>query len=490
MIMGSLLVYILKSAFCLAAFYLFYTWLLSRETFHRFNRMALLGGVLLASVLPLVGMAAGHPQEAVSTLVGRGDPLAPVVPQPVNAKASSWWTFGLLLAYAGGVMAVLCGKLVSLARLLAVIRSGRRETLAACLPGEGGALLAIHEKGGAPFSWMHFIVVTRKDLEENARPILLHELAHVRCRHSWDLLLADLCICLQWFNPAAWLIKRELQTVHEYEADEAVLRAGVEARQYQLLLIKKAVGTRRYSLANSLSHSNLKKRITMMQKRKSNQWARAKCLYVLPLAAVALTAFARPEVSEVCDQLSTAKVTDFGAFVKAESVENAIPQDSARDRMISLSIVRTSSESGSDDPLIVVNDRVQLGDFKLDDIDPSQIKSVYVLKGEEAQKAYGEQGKNGVIQIFLKDAGKAGENAEAKTVERIWATGVVKDRDGKPVTGAIVRVAGTNEGVVSDKQGAFAMQVPEGAELEVMYIGTRTVKTKAQPNLTVTLEFE
>ena len=158
--------------------------------------------------------------------------------------------------------------------------------------------------------------------------------------------------------------------------------------------------------------------------------------------------------------------------------------------MISLSIVRTSSESGSDDPLIVVNDRVQLGDFKLDDIDPSQIKSVYVLKGEEAQKAYGEQGKNGVIQIFLKDAGKAGENAEAKTVERIWATGVVKDRDGKPVTGAIVRVAGTNEGVVSDKQGAFAMQVPEGAELEVMYIGTRTVKTKAQPNLTVTLEFE
>lgn len=419
--MGSLLVYILKSAFCLAAFYLFYTWLLSRETFHRFNRMALLGGVLLASVLPLVGMAAGHPQEAVSTLVGRGDPLAPVVPQSVNAKAGSWWTFGLLLAYAGGVMAVLCGKLVSLARLLAVIRSGRRETLAACLPGEGGALLAIHEKGGAPFSWMHFIVATRKDLEENARPILLHELAHVRCRHSWDLLLADLCICLQWFNPAAWLIKRELQTVHEYEADEAVLRAGVEARQYQLLLIKKAVGTRRYSLANSLSHSNLKKRITMMQKRKSNQWARAKCLYVLPLAAVALTAFARPEVSEVCDQLSTAKVTDFGAFVKAESVENAIPQDSARDRM---------------------------------------------------------------------DAGKAGENAEAKTVERIWATGVVKDRDGKPVTGAIVRVAGTNEGVVSDKQGAFAMQVPEGAELEVMYIGTRTVKTKAQPNLTVTLEFE
>ena len=133
---------------------------------------------------------------------------------------------------------------------------------------------------------MHWIVIARKDLEENGREILIHELAHIRNRHSWDLLLADLCIFVQWFNPAAWLLKQELQNIHEYEADETVLREGVNARNYQMLLIKKAVGTRLYSMANNFNHSSLKKRITMMLKEKSNPWARAKYLYILPLAAL------------------------------------------------------------------------------------------------------------------------------------------------------------------------------------------------------------
>ena len=166
----------------------------------------------------------------------------------------------------------------------------------------------VHDHDIAPFSWMHWIVIARKDLEENGREILIHELAHIRNRHSWDLLLADLCIFVQWFNPAAWLLKQELQNIHEYEADETVLREGVNARNYQMLLIKKAVGTKLYSIANSFNHSSLKKRITMMLKEKSNPWARAKYLYILPLAALAVTAFARPEVSAVADEISAVKV--------------------------------------------------------------------------------------------------------------------------------------------------------------------------------------
>ena len=86
-------------------------------------------------------------------------------------------------------------------------------------------------------------------------------------------------------------MKQELQNIHEYEADEAVINEGINARDYQLLLIKKAVGTRLYSMANSFNHSKLKKRITMMLKEKSNPWARLKYLYVLPLAAIAVTRF-------------------------------------------------------------------------------------------------------------------------------------------------------------------------------------------------------
>ena len=334
--MGTFLVYILKSSLCLAAFYLFYRLLLSRETLHRFNRMALLGVLLLSAVVPLIEVSTEQP-----TGVGQGmltleewlvlsEAMPEVSSTPVE-EARAVWPLVLLAVYGVGVLFFLGRNLLSLIRLGQLLRGTRREDIRRYVADAPRILLFVHERGIAPFSWMRYIVIARKDLEEDGRPILLHELAHIRCGHSWDLLLADLCCFVQWFNPAAWLLKQELQAVHEYEADEAVLRSGVNAREYQLLLLKKAVGTRLYSMANSLNHSKLKKRITMMQRRKSNPWARAKLLYVLPLAAVAVAAFARPEVSGVSNELSAAKVTDLAEIMKAESVKSAlVPQDTAR----------------------------------------------------------------------------------------------------------------------------------------------------------------
>lgn len=315
--MGTFLVYILKSAACLAVFYLFYKLLMSRDTFHRFNRFALLGLLVLSSLLPLVEASVNSPaavQETMLTLEQlllladiqpEGESMAAATP-----SATVLWLRAALLVYLTGIVFFIVRNLCSLARLGRLIRQGKREALDSYLPDrkEKNVRLVVHDHDIAPFSWMHWIVIARKDLEENGREILIHELAHIRNRHSWDLLLADLCIFVQWFNPAAWLQKQELQNIHEYEADETVLREGVNARNYQMLLIKKAVGTRLYSMANSFNHSKLKKRITMMLKEKSNPWARAKYLYILPLAALAVTAFARPEVSAVADEISAVKV--------------------------------------------------------------------------------------------------------------------------------------------------------------------------------------
>ncbi|WP_301914975.1 M56 family metallopeptidase [Phocaeicola coprophilus] len=315
--MGTFLVYILKSAACLAVFYLFYKLLMSRDTFHRFNRFALLGLLVLSSLLPLVEASVNSPaavQETMLTLEQlllladiqpEGESMAAATP-----SATVLWLRAALLVYLTGIVFFIVRNLCSLARLGRLIRQGKREALDSYLPDrkEKNVRLVVHDYDIAPFSWMHWIVIARKDLEENGREILIHELAHIRNRHSWDLLLADLCIFVQWFNPAAWLLKQELQNIHEYEADETVLREGVNARNYQMLLIKKAVGTRLYSMANSFNHSSLKKRITMMLKEKSNPWARAKYLYILPLAALAVTAFARPEVSAVADEISAVKV--------------------------------------------------------------------------------------------------------------------------------------------------------------------------------------
>ena len=326
--MGIFLVYILKSAACLAVFYLFYKLLMSHDTFHRFNRFALLGLLVLSSVLPLVEVSVNEPvgvQETMLTLeqlllladVEEGQET--VVAQPATAL----WVRVALLVYLAGIVFFAVRNLWSLGRLGALLRRGRLERVSDYLPGRGEHVrMVVHDRDIAPFSWMRYIVISRKDLAESGREILIHELAHIRNRHSWDLLLADLCIFVQWFNPAAWLLKQELQTIHEYEADDTVLREGVDAKNYQMLLIKKAVGTRLYSMANSFNHSSLKKRITMMLKEKSNPWARAKYLYVLPLAALAVTAFARPEVSAVTDEISNAKVNDLVASVKVNPSES------------------------------------------------------------------------------------------------------------------------------------------------------------------------
>ena len=315
--MGTFLVYILKSAACLAVFYLFYKLLMSRDTFHRFNRFALLGLLVLSSLLPLVEASVNSPAAVQETMLTLEQLLLMADIQPegesmaaATPSATVLWLRAALLVYLTGIVFFIARNLCSLARLGKLIRQGKREALDSYLPDrkEKNVRLVVHDHDIAPFSWMHWIVIARKDLEENGREILIHELAHIRNRHSWDLLLADLCIFVQWFNPAAWLLKQELQNIHEYEADETVLREGVNARNYQKLLIKKAVGTRLYSMANSFNHSSLKKRITMMLKEKSNPWARAKYLYILPLAALAVTAFARPEVSAVADEISAVKV--------------------------------------------------------------------------------------------------------------------------------------------------------------------------------------
>ena len=323
--MGTFFVYILKSSVCLALFYLFYRLLLSKETFHRFNRVALLGILFLSLLIPLLEVTTAQPTEMAHTMLTLEQLLAmvdfysqdTVAVAPVEVKEITLSGIQItLVIYLAGIVFFACRNIYSLIRLFLLLRSGRKEIF------HSGIRLIIHNKEIAPFSWMKYIVISEADLEENGREILIHETAHISNHHSVDLLVADLCIFFQWFNPASWLLKQELQNIHEYEADETVIKEGVDAKQYQLLLIKKAVGTRLYSMANSFNHSTLKKRITMMLKEKSNPWARLKYLYVLPLAAIAVTAFARPEISQKAKEISAVKVNDLTAIVETKTVEN------------------------------------------------------------------------------------------------------------------------------------------------------------------------
>ena len=322
--MGVFFIYILKSSVCLVLFYLFFRLLLSKETFHRFNRMALLGVLFFSLLIPCIEVTTRHQVEVQQAVLSIEQLLlmAELETTPANVGAvqetsAISWVQIVLLVYLAGILFLACRNIYSLICLFRLIHSGKHEKL------EKGVTLVVHNQEIAPFSWMKYIVISRKDLEENGREILIHEMAHIHHRHSVDLLVADICIFFQWFNPGAWLLKQELQNIHEYEADETVINEGVNAKEYQLLLIKKAVGTRLYSMANSFNHSKLKKRITMMLKEKSSPWARLKYLYVLPVAAIAVTAFARPEVSDKVEKISSVKVNDLAAIVETKVAESA-----------------------------------------------------------------------------------------------------------------------------------------------------------------------
>ena len=318
--MGDFFVYMIKSAFCLTMFYLFFRLLLSKETFHRFNRIALISVLVLSSVLPAIQTIMlrleGKPQSISLEdllLMNQGAAVA-----EAPTQVSLHWQSILLLIYLVGVIGFLIRQCWVMGQMYRLLRQGT------CISDKEGIKLLVFDRELSPFSWMNYIVLSRKDWEENGDAIIAHETAHIHKHHSIDILIVDICIILQWFNPVAWLLKRELQNIHEYEADEEVINKGINAREYQLLLIKKAVGLRRFSMANSFNHTSLKKRITMMCKRKSNPWARLKYVYVLPLAALAVSAFARPEVSNELSEISNSKFSDLAEIVQTVVEKNDV----------------------------------------------------------------------------------------------------------------------------------------------------------------------
>ena len=487
--MGMFFVYILKSSLCLALFYLFYRLLLSKETFHRFNRLALLGVLALSGAIPFVKITLQKSAEA--SISFDEFMLVPEVAPSVAMEEISTpfpWMALVLLVYGLGIVFFWGRHLWSLARMCRVLRSSRREKM------EGGITLFIHKEKVAPFSWMNIIVLSEADMQESGDVILAHERAHIKNRHSWDLLLAEVCVFLQWFNPAAWLLKQELQTVHEYEADEWVINNGIDAKTYQLLIIKKAVGARLYSIANSFNHSSLKKRITMMIKKKSNPWARLKYLYVLPLATVAVAAFARPEVSNQFDEISDTKVNDLVSVVKTIEVENedsisksnwypAVPVAEADtvDRLV------LNLEVGKK-PLFVI-DGVPFGTYlSLDDINAAMVESATLLDKTEAMKLYGEKAKDGALVITSKypEMTKVHKNVKftqgvSASDEKFTLNGQVMEYPSKkPVPGASVVIRGTTHGTLADAEGKFQLQVKKGDVIIVSYVGLQTQQLPVQ----------
>jgi len=292
--MTDFLIYDAKVAVLIAIFYMFYRLMLARETFHRVNRLTLLLTAAASFVLPLcvITLHETVTVEAVPKVL-----VGDVQMEVAADTGPEWWQVLLPAIFIIGIVATLGHTLTSMFRILMLIKRSEKHT-----QPDGITICVTSDDQIQPFSWMRYIVMNRRDYEDGNPAILAHERGHIRLRHSWDLLLVDTLTALQWFNPAMWMLRQDLRAIHEYEADGAVLSQGINARQYQYLLISKAAGIGGYSLANGISHSTLKNRINMMLHKKSERRSLLKLLALIPIVGLALALNARTVTDYVYDE--------------------------------------------------------------------------------------------------------------------------------------------------------------------------------------------
>lgn len=302
MFMVTFLAYNLKVAILLAVFYMFYRLLLSRDTLHRLNRIVLLTTAALSFILPLCVIT-------LHKTVNVDESILPMTPTLINTQTSETepytplWQQLAVIIYIIGMCVALCHTVISIFKVNRLIRRSEQHW-----QSDGTVITVTENAEIAPFSWMRHIVMNRKDFEEHDSAIIAHEKAHVKYRHSADVIFIDLVASFQWFNPTLWMLCADLRSIHEYEADKAVISQGINARQYQYLLIKKAVSRGGYFVVNSFNHSTLKNRITMMLRKKSSTNNVYKCLFILPIVAVTLA-------------LEAKTVTDFRIIEKSETAK-------------------------------------------------------------------------------------------------------------------------------------------------------------------------
>lgn len=321
------MIFIFKSAVTLALLYSCFFAFLSKETFHRFNRMMLVGIMVAALTIPFLQLTTETP-----TVINEGQrdieqdfTYAVISTQGVTEALERFnWVDYAIIIYVIGTVIMICLTVTELVMLLRYLRGGLRHT------DSYGNTIILKAGDVAPFSILEYIVMSVNDYETNRTYILTHEQEHIRLGHTYDLMLLEVMKIMQWFNPFIWFLGRDLRAVHEFEADQAVINKGIDAKAYQTLLVTKAVGERLQPLANNLSHNSLKRRIIMMYHKKSSRWMMLKALCVIPVTALAITAFARPMTMEKMENAITTAEEKVTTTVK-RTVEGRLSPASSKE---------------------------------------------------------------------------------------------------------------------------------------------------------------
>ncbi len=300
------IIYLLKSTLTFSLLYFTFRLLIRKETQFQQGRVVLLLIVSFSLVIPVTILPESFPS------IIQKDPgqifIQPILEEPsvinqadeysrsidsseslrVTTASPKMLSIELVLAtiYLSGVVISIGLFLYRLATVWRLIKKSRRIK-------ENGIWINLVTQDIPAFSFGRYIVMSKQDFDTNNKEILTHELSHIRQGHFYDLMLMELTKIVFWFNPLVYLMSRDIRQIHEYLADEATIKSGIDAIKYQLLIIQKSVGHQRFALATSFNHCQIKNRITMMNKsRNSKRWS-WKVATFLPLLVFLLMAFGR-----------------------------------------------------------------------------------------------------------------------------------------------------------------------------------------------------
>ena len=385
--------YIIKSAITLALLYSCFFFFMSKETFHRFNRIMLLGIMIVSLIVPLIHFTTEHPTiineefQLMETMIDNTDIGNHA--DYTERTASLTWLQVIEGLYILGVIIMLLLTATQSVLLINFVHRSLRHT------DDRGNTIVLHQSEIPPFSFFHYIVMNVNDYENHRQYILTHEKEHIRLKHSYDLLLLEAIKIFQWFNPFIWFISSDLKILHEYEADQAVINQGIDAKTYQQLLVMKAIGNRLQPFTNNLNHGSLKKRILMMYKKPSNQWFMLKALCAIPVVALALHTFATPNNNNSVEDIVTALDKKEIPVITSKSEENTAPL-----LIVDGEIIDIPQHLKLKTPIEDEDVKSFLASLNIKS--NNDVISVTFLESATATAIWGSQGTNGAIEIKTK----------------------------------------------------------------------------------------
>ena len=278
--MDNFITYLLQSSLCLTVFLLFYLLLLKKETFYLGNRMYLIITACFSVFVPLFKIllpASGY-TKAITYLMS---PVFVTNKNQIHTSATYWSQLPEIIYFV--VMSVLLLIFIfKLIKIFLLIKKNESIVLK-------GQKIIVLEKGSTPFSFLKTIYLTKEQIADpSVESIIQHEKKHIHQFHSMDMILFEIIKIIQWFNPFAWIFKKEIEAQHEFSADSGLLSDGININEYKSVLLAYSFGAGGSTITNNFN-SLLKRRLEMLSIQKSNVLGKVKLFFTLPLMALLIT---------------------------------------------------------------------------------------------------------------------------------------------------------------------------------------------------------